>query len=89
MLKNIILEKEHLTVNQQYNEYVMTSLRTSWGCDTIHIKNVFGNTFVEAFDKTALEFINSSKITKQGNIYRLTKHGKLFADGIASDLFIF
>ena len=86
---NIILEKEQLTVNQQYNEYIMTSLRTSWGCDTIHINNVFGSTYVSAFEKKALEFILDGKIIKEVSVYKLTKTGKLFADGIASDFFIF
>ena len=36
-IENIVLEKEVLTEGQRYNEYVMTSLRTSWGCDTEHI----------------------------------------------------
>jgi len=34
-------EKEVLSDNQKFNEYVMTSLRTVWGCDTVHILNVF------------------------------------------------
>ena len=42
-------EKEVLTIEQRYNEYVMTSLRTVWGCDTVHIRNVFGEKFESYF----------------------------------------
>jgi oxygen-independent coproporphyrinogen-3 oxidase len=85
----IIREKETLTVQQQYNEYVMTSLRTSWGCDTVHIKNVFGDSFVKLFEKGAAKHILENKMIKTGNVYNLSKQGKLFADGIASDFFVF
>lgn len=88
-IKNTVLETEYLTINQQYNEYVMTSLRTSWGCDTIHIENVFGNKYVVFFEKTAKDFISNKNLIQEGNIYRLTNKGKLFADGIASEFFIF
>ena len=88
-IENIILEKEQLTVNEQFNEYVMTSLRTIWGCDTAHIENTLGTTFVNSFKQTAKKFILENKINKSGSIYTLTDEGKLFADGIASEFFIF
>ena len=87
-ISEIIEEKEILTKEQMYNEYVMTSLRTSWGCDTEHIKNVFGNNFAEYFSKSALSFIEKQMLMKSGSVYTLTHQGKLMADGIASDLFI-
>lgn len=88
-IESIILETEYLTINQRYNEYVMTSLRTSWGCDIIHIENIFGNKYVDFFKNTAKEFVSNKKLIQVGNIYRLTNKGKLFADGIASEFFIF
>jgi len=88
-IENIILEKEQLNINQQYNEYVMTSLRTSWGCDTVHIENVFGAKYVNFFTNRAEEFITQNRINKSGSIYCLTDSGKLFADGIAAEFFVF
>ena len=88
-IENFILEKEQLSANAQFNEYVMTSLRTSWGCNTIHIENAFGENFVNLFKKTAETFILENQIKKSGSIYTLTNKGKLFADGIASEFFIF
>ncbi len=82
-----ILEKEVLTKDQQFNEYVMTSLRTSWGCDTEHIENVFGSNYTRHFKEHITTFVNESRVLKNGSVYTLTNAGKLFADGIAAALF--
>jgi oxygen-independent coproporphyrinogen III oxidase len=81
-------EKEVLTTEQRYNEYVMTSLRTVWGCDTVHIRNVFGEKFEEYFNKNADNYLKYKHLYCDGSKYFLTDEGKLFADGIAAGLFI-
>lgn len=83
-----VLEKEVLTKDQQFNEYVMTSIRTSWGCDAEHIQNVFGNAYDSHLATQISRFINDDRVEKKGNIYYLTNKGKLHADGIAAALFI-
>ncbi len=80
-------EKEILTIKQRYNEYVMTSLRTVWGCDTAHIRNVFGEKFEDHFLRNALPFVEKKHLYHEGPKYFLTDEGKLFADGIAAGLF--
>ena len=87
-VEKVVLEKEVLSAKQQFNEYVMTSLRTSWGCDVRHIENVFGQQFATHFSKSANKYINEKKLFLNGSIYTLTNEGKLFADGIAADLFL-
>ncbi len=82
-----VLEKEVLSKDQQYNEYVMTSLRTSWGCDTEHIRNVFGSFYADYLKRLAAPFVEEGKIQRKGSVYFLTNTGKLYADGIASALF--
>lgn len=84
--EKIVSEKEVLTVNQLFNEYVMTSLRTSWGCDMEHIKNIFGATYTKHFVNNIERFVKEEKVIKTNNKYTLTAKGKLFADGIASEL---
>ncbi len=83
----IVEEKEFLTKDQMYNEYVLTSLRTSWGCDIEHIENVFGKHFHDYFLSSIEQFVLEKKVTKRKNVYTLTNSGKLFADGISSALF--
>jgi oxygen-independent coproporphyrinogen-3 oxidase len=86
-VENMVAEKEVLTKEQQFNEYVMTSLRTSWGCDIEHIENVFGRKYVVSLEQSMSRFTNDKKVQKSGNKYFLTNKGKLFADGIAAELF--
>jgi oxygen-independent coproporphyrinogen-3 oxidase len=81
-------EKEILTPDQRYNEYVMTSLRTVWGCDTVHILNVFGRESEAHFIRGAQIFLEKNHLYREGTKYFLTDEGKLFADGIASALFV-
>lgn len=50
-------EKEVLTLENIHNEYVMTSLRTSWGCYPLKI-NPF---FAENFNKKIAE-LNRKKV---------------------------
>jgi len=86
-IDRIVLEKEILTKNQRYNEYVMTSLRTSRGCDTEHILNGFGEKYAASFQRKIQKYLKENKVMQKGSIYILTDAGKLFADGVAGDLF--
>ncbi len=82
------VEKEILTAVQRYNEYVMTSLRTMWGCDSTHIRNGFGDSFADYFLKGTARFIDRGWLRSEGSAFFLTDEGKLFADGVASALFL-
>ncbi len=81
------LEKEKLTVTQRLNEYIMTSLRTMEGADLSHIRKEFGKDFTERVLSSAQGYINNEKLIRKDNKLILTNTGKLFADGIAADLF--
>ena len=81
-------EKEVLTVEDKFNEYVMTSLRTSWGCDIEKISSKYGNSYAEHFLKNVKKYLESGEMLKDFNTYRLTDEGMLFADGIAAELFL-
>jgi oxygen-independent coproporphyrinogen-3 oxidase len=85
--QQVRVEREILTMDQRYNEYVMTSLRTIWGCDTIHIENVFGRQKKYQFTGAASKYLLNGWLRNEGSRYFLTDEGKLFADRIASDLF--
>lgn len=82
-----VAEKEVLTKQQKYNEYVMTSLRTSWGCDLEHIENVFGKDYKNHCLAEAQKYIIENQLRIEKNQLLLTNKGKFFADGIAAALF--
>jgi oxygen-independent coproporphyrinogen-3 oxidase len=87
-LENLDFEKEILTTNQQYNEYVMTTLRTIWGIDIEIIELKYGFEKRCFFEKTVQPFIENQLIIKNKNHYTLSASGKFLADGIAAELFI-
>ena len=81
-------EEEVLTTEQRFNEYVMTSLRTVWGCDISLVRLEFGHAYAMHLLATCDKYINDNSLIYKGSKLFLTNKGKLFADGIASDLFI-
>lgn len=86
--KNTIpFEEEKLTTTQQLNEYIMTSLRTAEGLSIDKAAEVFGQQIADKIILSVKKFVNSNKVVAQNNHLVLTDQGKLFADGIAADLF--
>jgi oxygen-independent coproporphyrinogen-3 oxidase len=86
--QNFPLELETLSLDQQYNEYVMTGLRTMWGCNANELKGKFGNIYMNLFLSGIQKFILNGLVISNNNTYILTNKGKLMADGIAADLFV-
>ena len=80
-------EEETLTSTQSINEYIMTSLRTIEGLDLEKINSLFGTNYINQLLNASKKYIQSEKIIQQNNRLILTRQGKLFADGIAADLF--
>ena len=81
-------EKEILTLDDKFNEYVMTSLRTSWGCDIEKIERDYGKSYASHFLKNVKKYLGAGEMLKDVNTYKLTDEGMLFADGIAAELFV-
>lgn len=80
-------EKEVLTLTQQLNEYIMTSLRTVEGLDLNYVKIKFGEAFSTKLTQQSAKFSSTKKVVLENLKIILTNEGKLFADGIAADLF--
>jgi len=81
-------EIEILNTNQKYNEYIMTSLRTIEGCKENVIKEQFGEKYLGYFLKTSKKHLQNRTLIVEDEKYILSQTGKLFADGISSDLFL-
>jgi oxygen-independent coproporphyrinogen-3 oxidase len=81
-------EIEFLTPQQHYNEYVLTSLRTMWGTDLNYVKENFGASFLSYCLTEVRPYINNNCVINENNKLYLTDRGKLFADKIATDLFL-
>ena len=81
-------EREILSKEDKYNEYVMTSLRTSWGCSIDKIESDYGKSYAHNFLKNIKKYLDSGIMLMKNNNFILTDEGMLFADGIAADLFV-
>jgi putative oxygen-independent coproporphyrinogen III oxidase len=88
-IKNNIIpfEEEKLTDTQKLNEYIMTSLRTIEGMDLKFIEEQFSLNERNRIEIAGVDYVNRNLIVTQNEKFVLTDEGKLFADGIASDLF--
>ncbi|WP_291400178.1 radical SAM family heme chaperone HemW [Daejeonella sp.] len=81
-------EIEELTLENRINEYIMTSLRTSKGMDLDKIADQFGSDYSNEIKNNLDAFTEKNWILKKDQQIILTTDGKLFADHIASELFI-
>jgi len=80
-------EEELLSTADQYNEYIMTGLRTIWGISIDKIEVEFGEVYKFHFEKLSQKHLEDQLMYKSKQQYHLTKKGKFFGDGITSDLF--
>ena len=84
---NLPFEIEILTVAQQLNEYIMTSLRTMDGLDLDYVSKIFGEEKSIKIRVASSKYKSTDKLKSVNSKLILTREGKLFADGIAADLF--
>ncbi len=81
-------EKEVLTPEQRYNEYMMLGLRTMWGVELTKLEKLAGKGGLDHFLKHIGQFQQKGFVQEKEGQFILTKAGKAFADGIAGDLFL-
>ncbi len=75
--------KEDLSPADQYNEYILTGLRTSWGVSTAKMAEPFKAFFIENIH----QYVDSNMVFEENGVFCLTKEGRLLADRISLDLF--
>ena len=80
-------EIETLTNEDKANEYIMTSLRTIWGCDLSQVTQLLGKNFNSEWQQQLERLIDLGYIAKHGRHLHLNPHGQFFADQMASNLF--
>lgn len=80
-------EIENLTTENKYNEYVLTGLRTKWGCDINYIETHLGKNFAQHF-LTEINKQEKDLVIINNTNYSLSKKGRLLADKIAMELFV-
>lgn len=81
-------DEEKLSLSNQWNEWVMTGLRTQWGVDLNKTPQNSPTEWIDQFHQIAKGFIKQKLITQQASVFKLSPKGKLFADGIAAEFFM-
>jgi oxygen-independent coproporphyrinogen-3 oxidase len=78
--------KEILSTKDKINEYIMTNLRTKWGCDLGKLKGMEDFSLDEQMRKITL-YEEKALLINNNGILILSNKGKLLADKIIYDLF--
>lgn len=88
---------EVLSKEDEFNEYVMTGLRTIWGVSLKRVENDFGPEFLRHLKKYSDKFIKEGLLmlanqevesAVNDTVLKTTQKGKFLVDGIASELFM-
>lgn len=80
-------ETESLSPTDQLNEYIMTSLRTGWGCNLKYIADTFGVNAYTMLQNEASLFLEEGKLIEKSGFWIVAPEWKLYTDGISSALF--
>ena len=79
-------EKETLSPRDLYNEYILTQLRTQWGCRVEDLRKNH-KAYVEHFLSEIESPIEKGLLQRHADTITLTQEGKYLADQITSELF--
>ena len=80
-------EEEVLTDVQRVNEYIMLALRTDRGMAKTELSKMLDADRLRMLEQGIADWVAAGKMVGDESRYLLTDDGKLFADGIAADLF--
>ncbi|MEZ5046466.1 MAG: radical SAM family heme chaperone HemW [Chitinophagaceae bacterium] len=86
--KHVYYESELLSFEDRLNEYLMIQLRKSEGVDLSYVEEHFKLRLEHMYQKEMDEYIEKGYLQKKDSFLVLTNKGKLFADAIASSLFL-
>ncbi len=81
-------EVEHPDQDTAYNEYILTRLRTKWGCNEKDIRSFYGDKAQEHFLAHIQKPIEAGHVNHNDASYTLSLEGMLMADRIAARLFL-
>jgi oxygen-independent coproporphyrinogen-3 oxidase len=84
----LAFDRETLTLTDQANEYLLTSLRTIWGCDLHRLEQEFQVDLRQQQPAYLAELLQNGYIRIDADVLCLTDKGKLLADQITLDLFL-
>lgn len=82
------VSEEKLEARDQYNEMVMTGLRTMWGINEAELLQRLGPPFLTYLLHEAEGFLADGSLLRQDGAFKLSRTGKFYADRISAALFM-
>lgn len=79
---------EMLSVSDQVNDYLLTGLRTKWGCSLRELSVLLSADFAKTQANDLQAMYEAGWLMQDGDYLQLTEAGKLFADRVAASLFV-
>jgi len=79
---------ENLSTQDQFNEYIMTGLRTIWGVSLDRVEKDFGATYKEHLLQSSEKLIQQDLLQIEKGKISTTQKGKFLVDGLASEIFM-
>ncbi|MCK4750878.1 MAG: radical SAM family heme chaperone HemW [Bacteroidales bacterium] len=83
-----IREVEHLTIEEKYHDYLITSLRTRRGADPEHILQLFGDRIRDHFDLKSKAFLEEDSMWSTEENVTIHPDHWLITDHILRELFM-
>ena len=85
--KDLKTEREDLSIKDQFNETIMTRLRTNEGLALADIQQRFEAEFINNIETQMPLLIKQGLLEQTNNYIKLTREGKFLADDVAARLF--
>lgn len=80
------LEIEDLDVRTQYNDFILTGMRTMWGINRNDLQKEFGLKYTNYCDVNIARHLKSGDVLLDGHNYKISSKGIFVSDSIMSDL---
>jgi oxygen-independent coproporphyrinogen-3 oxidase len=81
-------ETEILSVQDRYNDFIITGLRTIWGISSEMIQSEFGSGFFDHFQKICDHYLKSDQVQVSSGQVSLTQKGLFISDKIMEDFMV-
>lgn len=85
--RHVPATRETLSREDKINDWILTTLRTSWGTDLLKLRNEYQYDLLQVHYTYVNRLIDSKLAVVNNDTLILTRSGRLLADKIASDLF--
>jgi oxygen-independent coproporphyrinogen-3 oxidase len=85
--KTIAGEFETLSINDKFNDYLLTRLRTCWGISKNQLLQQFGSKYFQYFEQKIIHYKSLGFIEESNDNVYITKKGLFISDSIIEELF--